>query len=252
VTGRLEGRVCIVTGAGRGIGEAVAARLHGEGAAIAVIDRDGDAAAQVARELDPTGETTIGIPLDVTDIAAHDAALDLIESRVGVIRGLVNNAGVGPHAAFLDVTPELWDQVHAVNLRGAFFLAQSVARRMVTSGLPGSIVNITSVVADTVWMPSTAYAASKAALATVTEYGAAELGRHGIRVNNLAPGPTDTPLSAPRYEEPSFRADLLARLPLGRVGRPEDLAEAALFLISDASAFTTGSTLYVDGGRRVG
>jgi 3-oxoacyl-[acyl-carrier protein] reductase len=227
-------------------------RFHAEGALVAVVDRDGDAAAQVARGLDPQGQTAVAVTLDVADIGAHDAALDQIESRLGAIRGLVNNAGVGPHAAFLDVTADLWDQVHAVNLRGAFFLAQSVARRMVESRVPGSIVNVTSVVADRVWMPSTAYAASKAALAAVTAYGAAELGRHGIRMNSLAPGPTDTPLSAPRYRDPSFRAELLARLPLGRVGSPEDLAQAALFLMSDASAFTTGSTIYVDGGRRVG
>ncbi|MBN9173602.1 MAG: SDR family oxidoreductase [Microbacterium sp.] len=248
MAGRMAGTVCLVTGGGQGIGQAIAARLHAEGARVAIADRDLERARDAAAALDGA----IAVELDVADLDAHASALDEVERRLGVVGVLVNNAGVGPHSALLDVTPDLWDTVHSVNLRGAFFLLQAVARRMVAHGIAGSIVNVTSVVADRVWMPSTAYAASKRALATVTEYAAAELGPHGIRVNNLCPGPTDTPLSAPRYQDPAFREAMVARLPLGRVGTPGDLAEAALFLASDSSAFTTGSTLYVEGGRRVG
>jgi glucose 1-dehydrogenase len=247
--GRLEGRDCLVTGGGQGIGRAIAERFHAEGAKVAIADRDLERAREAA---DALGADAIAVGLDVALVGSHTVVLDEVEHRLGVPGVLVNNAGVGPHAALLDVTPELWDQVHTVNLRGAFFLLQGVARRMVANGVAGSIINVTSVVADRVWMPSTAYAASKRALATVTEYAAAELGPHGIRVNNLAPGPTDTPLSAPRYQDPAFRAAMVARLPLGRIGTPAELAEAALFLASDSSSFTTGSTLYVEGGRRVG
>lgn len=247
--GRLEDRVCLVTGGGQGIGRAIAELFHAEGAAVAIADRDIERARETAGAL---GAGAMAVGLDVSVVGSHAAALDAVERELGVASVLVNNAGVGPHAALLDVTPELWDQVHTVNLRGAFFLLQAAARRMVEHGTAGSIINVTSVVADRVWMPSTAYAASKRGLSAVTEYAAAELGPHGIRVNNLAPGPTDTPLSAPRYQDPAFREAMVARLPLGRVGTPRDLAEAALFLASDASAFTTGSTLYVEGGRRVG
>jgi glucose 1-dehydrogenase len=248
----LEGRVAIVTGGGSGIGEAIAERFAREGARVAVVDRDADAAIRVAERIAADGGVAEAIVLDIADLAAHDPALDEVEVRLGTPRILVNNAGVGGHSDLLDVTPELWDRVHGINARGTFFLLQRTAARMVAAREGGSIVNVTSVVAERVWLPSTTYAASKAVVRTVTEYAAAELGRHGIRVNNLCPGPTDTPLSAPRYLDPEYRQSILDVLPVGRIGTPDDMANAALFLASDASAFTTGSTLFVEGGRRVG
>lgn len=252
MSGRLAGRVCLVTGAGRGIGEAVATRFAEEGGTVALADRDDASVSEVAGRLRDRGLAAHAYALDVADLDGHEPVLRAVTDELGVVDVLVNNAGVGPHAAFLDVTPELWDHIHAVNLRGTFFLTRLVARHLVDAGRPGSVVNVTSVVAHTVWMPSVAYAASKAALVAVTEYAAAELGPQGIRVNALCPGPTDTPLSAPRYSDPAFRAGMLERIPLRRLGRPDDLAEAAVFLASDESSFTTGSTLFVDGGRRVG
>lgn len=249
---QLAGRVAVVTGGGRGIGAAICAHLAAAGASVAVVDRDGQLAQARAAELAADGYRAVAVELDVSVVGDHDAALDEVECELGPVRILVNNAGVGVHAAFLEVTPEDWDRVHALNARGTFFFAQNAARRMVAHGAGGSIINVTSVVAERVWMPNTAYAASKAAVRTVTEYGAAELGRFGIRVNNLCPGPTDTPLSAPRYLDPEFRKSMLEVLPLGRIGSPDDLGRAAVFLAGDDSSFTTGSTLFVEGGRRVG
>ncbi|HWH97702.1 MAG TPA: SDR family NAD(P)-dependent oxidoreductase [Pseudolysinimonas sp.] len=248
----LEGRVALVTGAGRGIGAAIAEQFAEAGAAVVVADRDAPLAESSAARIAEGGARVLPLVLDIADVASHAAAVSRIESEFGGLDVLVNNAGVGPHAAFLEVTPELWDEVHSINARGTFFLTQHVAARMVEQGRGGSIINVTSVVADRVWLASTAYAASKAAVRTVTEYAAAELGPHGIRVNNLCPGPTDTPLSAPRYRDPEYRASILEVVPLRRIGTPMDLARAALFLASDQSSFTTGSTLYVEGGRRVG
>lgn len=249
--GRLEGRVAVVTGGGRGIGAAICERYAQEGGKVAVLDRDLDVAVARADALTAAGHSARPVELDISRLDRHDAALDEIESALGPIDVLVNNAGIGEHEAFLKVTPDLWDRTHAVNARGTFFLMQNVASRMVSSGRRGSIINVTSVVVDRVWLQNTAYAASKAAVKSATEYAASELGPYGVRVNNLCPGPTDTPLSAPRYQDEQFRDSLLEVVPLKRIGTPEDLAQAALFLASDESAFTTGSTIYVDGGRRV-
>jgi NAD(P)-dependent dehydrogenase (short-subunit alcohol dehydrogenase family) len=248
----LRGRTALVTGGGSGIGEAICTHFAAAGAAVAVLDRNGDAAARVSDQLARSGARTCAVTLDIAQIDRIDAALDEVEAALGVPDVVVNNAGVGVHAGFLDVTPELWDETHSINARGTFFMTQRTAARLVAQGRPGSIINVTSVVAERVWLASTAYAASKSAVRTFTEYAAAELGPKGIRVNALCPGPTDTPLSAPRYQDPGYRAGLVAVVPLRRIGTVDDLAKAAVFLAGDESAFTTGSTVYVDGGRRIG
>lgn len=250
--GVLAGRVAIVTGGASGIGEAIARRFAREGAAVAIVDQHATAADAAAARLRAAGGDVAAFELDVSHVERHGALLELVEERFGTVGILVNNAGIGPHASFLATTPELWDRVHAVNVRGSVFLMQRVAERLIAAGRPGSIINVTSVVVERPWLQNTAYAAAKGALAKVGEYAAAELGPHGIRVNSLAPGPTDTPLSASAYRDPAFREQLLAAIPLRRIGTPDDLADAALFLASDASAFTTGQTLHVDGGRRIG
>lgn len=137
------------------------------------------------------------------------------------------------------------------DVKGAFFMMQHVAARMVRAGKGGSIINVTSVAAEIPWQPNSAYGPSKAALKHATKFAASELGEHQIRVNNLCPGPTETPLTAPLYDD-ELRARFLKLMPLGRLGQPRDLANAAVFLASDRSAFTTGSTVYVEGGRLVG
>lgn len=251
-SGPLAGRVAVVTGGARGIGAAICQHFAQAGAAVAVVDRDPAPARENADALVAGGTRAAAFELDVSEVERHDAVLDAVEGALGPIDVLVNNAGIGEHKAFLDVTPQLWDRTHQINARATFFLTQSCAKRLVAAGRPGSIINVTSVVVDRVWLLNSAYAASKAAVRSTTEYAAAELGPHGIRVNNLCPGPTDTPLSAPRYQDPKFRESLLEVVPLKRIGSPDDLARAAVFLASDASAFTTGSTLYVEGGRRVG
>jgi NAD(P)-dependent dehydrogenase (short-subunit alcohol dehydrogenase family) len=250
--GALAGRVALVTGGASGIGAAIAELFAAEGASTAIADLDADAARVAALALRGRGLAAEAFPVDVSAIETFDAVLDAVESEFGVVDILVNNAGIGPHADFLDVSAEQWDAVHAVNSRGPFFLMQQVARRLVQHRMSGSIINVTSVVVERVWLANTAYAAHKAALAKASEYAAAELGPFGIRVNVLAPGPTDTPLSSTRYRDADTRAALIDAIPLRRIGRPGDLAHAALFLAGDHSSFITGQTLHVDGGRRVG
>lgn len=247
----LAGKTAIVTGGARGIGAAICEHFVSAGAKVAILDRDGAAAEAHARQLQADGGRAAAFELDISRVDQHAVALDVLEAELGSVEILVNNAGIGEHQAFLEVTPDLWDRTHQINARGTFFLMQECARRMIAAGISGSIINVTSVVVDRVWLLNSAYAASKAAVRSATEYAAAELGPHGIRVNNLCPGPTDTPLSAPRYQDPAFRESLLEVVPLKRIGTPDDLAHAAVFLASNASSFTTGSTLYVEGGRRV-
>lgn len=250
--GTLAGRVAAVTGGASGIGAGIVAGFAAEGASVAILDRDVAAGRACAGALQAAGFNVAAFDFDVARIEDHGAVLGQIEAELGPLRVLVNNAGIGPHADFLEVTPEAWDALHAVNSRGAFFLMQAAARRMISHGHGGSIINVTSVVVERIWLENTAYAAHKAALAKASEYAARELGPYGIRVNVLAPGPTDTPLSAPRYRDPEYRERLLQVIPLRRIGTPDDLARAAVFLASDASSFTTGQTIHVDGGRRVG
>lgn len=246
---RLQDAVALVTGGGSGIGRAICIRFAAEGAKVAVVDRDNTAAQAAATEVSRAGGSAVAIEHDIADVAAQPRVFDAIEMQFGCVTILVNNAGIGEHRPFLEVTPELWDRHHEINARGTFFLMQEGARRMIAAGRGGSIINVTSVVAERPWLHNTAYAASKAAVRIATAYAATELGPYGIRVNNLAPGPTDTPLSAPRYMDTDYRRDILNSVPLGRLGTPDDLANAALFLASDHASFITGVTLAVDGGR---
>jgi NAD(P)-dependent dehydrogenase (short-subunit alcohol dehydrogenase family) len=249
MSNELAGKVAIVTGGGSGIGKAISKSFVKAGAMVAVVDRDLNSANDVAAALTNEGGRATGIEFDVTAVERIDAMLDQVVTEFDRIDVLVNNAGVGFHVPFREVTPDIWDRIHSVNARGAFFVMQCVAERMVAQGDGGSIINVTSVVADRPWLNNAAYGPSKAALRIATGYAANELGQFGIRVNNLCPGPTDTPLTAAEYHDPEFRPRLLADIPLGRIGQPEDLAKAAVFLAGAQSSFTTGSTLYVDGGR---
>lgn len=246
----LNGKIALVTGGGSGIGEGICHGFAEAGASVAVVDRNGDAAARVANEISDHGVRTTAVPFDVTAVEAIDEMLAAVEAEIGQLNVLVNNAGVAKYQEFLDVAPADWDWIHGVNARGAFFMMQRVAARMVRTSSGGSIINITSVAADIPWQPNPAYGPSKAALKHATKFAATALGEHGIRVNNLCPGPTETPLTAQFYDD-ELRERFLKLLPLSRLGKPEDLANAAVFLASDRSGFTTGSTVYVEGGRLV-
>jgi NAD(P)-dependent dehydrogenase (short-subunit alcohol dehydrogenase family) len=241
---RLDGRRAIVTGAGRGIGLAAAVALAGAGAAVTLVARSAGEIEDAAAAIREAGGAAEALALDVADVAAFAAA---VEARPAY-HVLVNNAGTNRPAPFHEVTPEDFDAVMALNLRAAFFAAQAVARRMITEGVRGSVVNISSQMGHVGGPNRGVYCASKWAMEGWTKAMAIDLAPHGIRANTLGPTFIETPLTKPFFEQAAFRDWVLSKIKLGRLGQVEDLMGAVVFLASDASALMTGSALVVDGG----
>jgi len=250
--GGLTGKVALVTGTGSGIGQATAVALAAAGARLAItelpdrLDRAEATAATIRRA---GGEAAV-LPLDVTDLPSIDrcvaATADAFGGRIDI---LVNNAGVNvPQWAF-DVTEDAWDKVLAVNLKGLFFVAQAVGRRMRDQRpAGGSIVNIASQMGVVGYVQRAAYCSSKAGAVNLSRVLAFEWAEHAIRVNAVCPTFVETPLTRPMFEDPEFKTDVYRRIPLGRLATPEDVAHAVLFLAADGSAMITGHALLVDGG----
>jgi glucose 1-dehydrogenase len=246
--GRVEGKVAFVVGAGGGIGGAGAAGLGREGAAVVCADIDAGAAEAAAGRIRAAGGRAIGLGLDVRDRPAVEAAVAASAREFGRLDVLVDCAGVSHASSFLELDPGEWDRIIAVNLTGMFHLGQAAARQMVRQGGGGSIVNITSQLAEVARPERAAYVASKGGGRSLTQAMALELARYGIRVNAIAPGPTLTGLTRASYADPERRRATIAQIPLGRLGEPEDLVGAILFLASDEARWVTGSTVTVDGG----
>ena len=241
----LDGRVAIVTGAGSGIGHAVAERLGHAGAAVCVnyLGHEED-----ARELAGRLPRAIAVRAYVSKA---DEVRRLIEGtcrELGGVDILINNAGVEREVAFLDIDEETWDTIIDVNLKGAFLCAQAAARAMRDGRRGGSIVNISSIHEDFPFPGFTPYCASKGGLRMLMRNAAVELAPYGIRVNNIAPGAIATPINERTMNDPEKMAALRQIIPLRRMGTPEEVAGVALFLASDAASYVTGSTYYVDGG----
>ena len=246
--GRLDGKTALVAGAGGGIGGAGATALAREGAAVVCGDVDGAAAEECAATIRSVGGKAVAVTLDVADSASIDAAVARAATEFGGADVLVNSAGITTTASVLDLTRVAWDRVLAVNLTGAFLLGQAVARQMVARGRGGSIVNVTSQLAEVGVRQKTAYLASKGGARSLTIGMALDLAPHGIRVNAVAPGPTMTKLTRDRFADDEMRAWTLSRIPLGRFGESSDLAGAILFLASEDARWITGTTVVVDGG----
>jgi NAD(P)-dependent dehydrogenase (short-subunit alcohol dehydrogenase family) len=245
----LDGRVVLVTGGASGIGKATVMMALAGGAKVAAVDINREALGLLTKETGAAGGRLVTAILDVTDRAHVERVTADIRKELGTIDGLVCCAGVSIEAPLLEVTPELWDRVVGLNLDGTFHVAQTVARDLVTSGKPGSIVTIASAQAFRGRQNSVAYVASKAGVFGLTKALALDLARNSIRVNCVAPGAVDTPLMRSVVaKSPGGFEESLARIPLGRFGRPEDLAASVCFLLSDAAAWTTGQTLHVNGG----
>jgi NAD(P)-dependent dehydrogenase (short-subunit alcohol dehydrogenase family) len=244
----LAGRTALVTGASGTLGGHFARVLHGAGARVALAARRTDAVARLAAEL---GEGAVAVALDVTDPASIDACYDAAEAAFGAPCGvIVNNAGIAVTKPVLEMTPEDFDGVLAVNLRGCFLVAQAGARRLAAAKAPGSIVNIASILGGRIIAGVAGYTAAKAGLLHMTRQMAVEFARHGIRVNAIAPGYVASDINAGYFEGESGRA-MLKRIPQRRIGTPEDLTGPLLLLASEAGAHMTGTTVTVDGGHSI-
>jgi NAD(P)-dependent dehydrogenase (short-subunit alcohol dehydrogenase family) len=246
--GRVDGKVVLVAGAGGGIGGAGAEGLAREGAAVICADIDAAAAEATAARIRTAGGRATALGLDVRDRPAVDAAVAAAVSGFGRLDVLLDCAGVSQTASFLDLDPGEWDRVIAVNLTGMFHLGQAAARQMVRQGSGGSIINVTSQLAEVARPERAAYVASKGGGRSLTHAMALELAPHDVRVNAIAPGPTLTGLTRASYADPERRRATIAQIPLGRLGEPEDIVGAILYLATDESRWVTGSTVTVDGG----
>jgi NAD(P)-dependent dehydrogenase (short-subunit alcohol dehydrogenase family) len=241
---RLDGRRALVTGASRGLGFAMAAALAEAGAHVVLLARSAAAVEEAAAAMRAEGRSAEGVACDVADRYAFAA---LCAAR-GPFRAFVNNAGLSRPRPALDTTEADWDAVMDVNARAAFFCAQEVARGMVAAGQGGSIVNVSSQMGHVSGPDRALYSASKFAMEGFTRGMALELAPHGVRVNTICPTFVLTDLTAATFADPQKRAWVESRIPLGRVGRPEDMMGPVVFLAADASALVTGSSLMLDGG----
>jgi NAD(P)-dependent dehydrogenase (short-subunit alcohol dehydrogenase family) len=242
----LTGKRALVTGAAGGIGRACAVALANEGADVIVTSRNTDQLADVADEIRELGRSAWLSGLDVRDVPRMRVELERLYAEGGVIDILVNNAGTSVHRSALETTEDDWDQVVETNLKGAFFCAQAVGRRMMTRGA-GKIVNIASTFAVVGFPGRVAYAASKGGIVQMTRVLALEWARYGINVNAVGPAATLTSLNEHLFDDPAYRADVMSRIPAGRLCRPEDVAAAVVFLTSPASDMVHGHLLMVDG-----
>jgi NAD(P)-dependent dehydrogenase (short-subunit alcohol dehydrogenase family) len=249
--GTTVGRVAIVTGGASGIGLAIAERLARDGARVAVADRDAAAAADAAAKLEGEGGVAIAVEVDVSDRATVDRGVQEVRDRLGPVAILVTSAGMAGFDEFLSIDVETWDRILAVNLTGTFHCCQAVVPDMIEAGW-GRIVTISSSSAQGGQQRMTHYVASKAGVIGFTKALALELGPRGITVNTIPPGFIDTPMlrASERKGQLGKGVDhAIANTPVRRAGRPDDIAAACAFLVSDEAGYVTGQVIGVNGGR---
>jgi NAD(P)-dependent dehydrogenase (short-subunit alcohol dehydrogenase family) len=240
----LDGLTALVTGAGRGIGRGIAQALAAAGGRVVLVSRTAGEISSAAAEIHAAGGQAVVMPCDVLDRERLTSVLN----EVGVVDVLVNNAGTNAPMPLAEVSPDTYDTIFDLNVRATYFLTQAVVGRLVAAGRTGSIITVSSQMGHVGAANRSVYCAAKHAVEGMTKALAVELGPHGIRVNTIAPGYVETPLTEPFLADPDFRADTLRRIPAGRLGQVADVAAAAVFLADPAAAFVTGASLTVDGG----
>jgi glucose 1-dehydrogenase len=246
---RLQNRKALVTGANSGIGRAIAIRLAQEGASVAInYVKDSDAADEVVSQINNSEGKAIAIKADISSEEQVDSMFDQAAKEFGGLDILVNNAGMESYHPFLEMPLDAWRKVIDIDLTGAFLCAQRAARIIVNSGAGGSIVNITSVHQVIPWGGYSHYCAAKAALEMLTKTVAQELAEKNVRINSVAPGAIATPINQNVWGDPEGLKDLLTKIPANRLGKPEEIASAVVFLCSDEASYVNGTTLFVDGG----
>ena len=246
---QLDGKRALVTGGSSGIGAAIALALGKAGAKVAVTYRTHpEGAREIVGRIQAQKTEALALQADVSDPNAVKEMFGRMDQAWGGIDILINNAGIdGEHALAWEATPEAWRKVIEVNLFGAFYCAREALQRMVPQK-HGVILSVSSVHEVIAWSGYSAYAASKAALGMMTKTLAQEAAPHGVRVLAIGPGAIKTPINKAVWGDPTGLKDLLEKIPLGRMGEPEDIARMAVVLVSDAASYLTGQTVFVDGG----
>jgi NAD(P)-dependent dehydrogenase (short-subunit alcohol dehydrogenase family) len=242
---KLDGKVAIVTGGGRGIGKAIALALARSGADVSVAALESDQVEASAGEIAALGREALALPMNVTHLTEIENVVAKTVSRFGKVDILVNAAGIWTPGPALEMTEDAWDKTMNINLKGTFFFCQAAAREMVKRN-SGNIISISSIDATTTPACQVHYTATKAGISMMTKALAIEWAKHGIRVNAIAPGWVLTDLTREAWQKDADR--YLPRLPLGRIAEPEDIADVAVFLASDSSRYVTGAIVDVNGG----
>ena len=245
----LQGKVAIVTGGNSGIGKAIVQYLAELGAQVVIDYRSHpEATEELEREIGSYGGSSFGVQADVSKLDDIQRLIDAAVSQYGRIDVMVNNAGVETRTSVLDTTPEQYDKVLDVNLRGVFFATQYAAKQMIAQGGGGRIINISSVHEDWPMPGNTPYCLAKGGVRMLTRTAALELAPHGITMVNVGPGAVATPINDSTMNDPELLAKLNAAIPLGRMARPEEVAKVVGFLASDGASYITATTIFADGG----
>jgi NAD(P)-dependent dehydrogenase (short-subunit alcohol dehydrogenase family) len=248
---RLDQKVAIVTGAGRGIGRALAIGLAEAGANLVLISRTEKDLIETAKLVEETGQKTLILPTDVTNRDEVHNSIKMVIEKWGKIDILINNAGMNIRSQALNVTDNEWQTIMDTNLKSAFMVSQEVGQTMKDRGNGGKIINITSVAGHVALRTGVVYAATKAALIQMTKVLAMEWGQYGIHVNAIGPWYFKTPLTEKLLSDQTYVDEILSVTPLKRIGELPELVGPAIFLASDAANYVTGQTLFVDGGMTI-